>query len=68
MDDVKPVRHITGLDLAGESSGKFFAGIAVYDGDVTAIWPYQPGTIAVSGATYVGMATDSNDSATVYPQ
>ena len=69
IDDAKPVsRHITSLDLAGESTGKFYAGLAVYDGDVTAVTPYQPGTISVSGLAFVAMATDSNDSATVYPQ
>lgn len=69
IDDAKPVsRHITGLDLAGESSGRFFVGIAAYDGDVTAVWPYQPGTVSVAGSSYLGMAIDSNDAATVYPQ
>ncbi|WP_375170719.1 phage tail protein I [Marinobacter sp.] len=69
VDDAKPVsRHITGLDLAGESSGQFFAGMAFYDGEVTAVMPYQPDTVEVIGTTYVGMATDSNDMATVYPQ
>ncbi len=69
IDDAKPAsRHITGLDLAGETSGTFYAGVAIYDGDATAVWPYQPGTIVVTGPTFVGMATDSNDSATVYPQ
>ena len=69
IDDAKPAsRHITGLDLAGETSGTFYAGAATYDGDATAVLPYQPGTIAVSGPFFVGMATDSNDSSTVYPQ
>ena len=69
IDDAKPAsRHITGLDLAGETFGTFYAGAATYDGDATEVLPYQPGTIAVSGPLFVCMATDSNDSATVYPQ
>lgn len=68
IDDAKPVsRHITGLDLAGESTGQFFVGMATYDGDVTAVMPYQPAETEVAGQVFVGMATDSNDSATVYP-
>jgi len=68
VDDAKPVsRHITGLDLAGETFGKFYAGMATYDGDVTAVLPYIPGDLISTGTTYLGMATDSNDSATVYP-
>lgn len=68
VDDAKPVsRHITGLDLAGESTGIFFVGMATYDGDITAVLPYQPGETEVTGQFFVGMATDSNDSATVYP-
>lgn len=68
IDDAKPVsRHITGLDLAGESSGKFYCGLATYDGDVTAVLPYQPAETEVTGQFFVGMATDSNDTATVYP-
>lgn len=68
INDAKPVsRHITGLDLAGESTGQFFVGMATYDGDVTAVMPYQPTETEVTGQFFVGMATDSNDSTTVYP-
>lgn len=69
IDDVKPVsRHITGLDLAGESAGQIFVGMVTYDGDVTAVLPYQPTVVEVTGHMYLAMATDSNDTATVYPQ
>ncbi|QTN40918.1 phage tail protein I [Marinobacter salsuginis] len=68
IDDAKPVsRHITGLDLAGESSGQFYFGMATYDGDVTAVMPYQPTETEVVGHSFVGIATDSDDLATVYP-
>jgi len=69
VDDAKPVgRHITGLDLAGETFGTVYLGMATYDGDVTAVLPYVPGTLISTGTVYLGMATDSNDAATVYPQ
>jgi P2-related tail formation protein len=69
IDDAKPLtRHVTGLDLLGESRGKFYIGIGVYDGDVTAVLPYQPKTTQVSGPYYIGMATISVDTTTVYPQ
>ena len=68
IDDARPVsRHVTGLDLLGETRGEFYLGSGYYDGDVTAVYPYQPGTIEATGPGYVGMATDSNDTATVYP-
>lgn len=68
IDDAKPVsRHITGLDLAGESSGQFYFGMATYDGDVTAVMPYQPTETEVVGHSFVGIASDSDDLATVYP-
>ncbi|WP_375581758.1 phage tail protein I [Marinobacter adhaerens] len=68
IDEAKPVsRHITGLDLAGESAGRFYFGMATYDGDVTAVMPYQPTDTQVTGHSFVGIATDSNDLATVYP-
>lgn len=69
VDDAKPLtRHITALDLAGESKGIAYISVSVYDGDVTAVLPYQPGETEVTGPFFVGMATDSTDAATVYPQ
>ncbi|ROQ39331.1 phage tail P2-like protein [Marinobacter sp. 3-2] len=68
IDDAKPVsRHIDRLDLAGESTGQFYFGLATYDGDVTAVLPYQPIDTEVTGHYFLGASTDSNDSATVYP-
>lgn len=69
IDDAKPLtRHVTGLDLLGESRGPFFVGIGVYDGDVTAVMPWVPREVSVSGPFFIGMATDSIDATTVYPQ
>lgn len=69
IDDAKPLtRHITGLDLLGESRGKFYIGIGMYDGDVTAVYPYAAEDAQVTGAFYIGIGLDVIDTTTVYPQ
>lgn len=69
IDDAKPLtRNITGLDLVGETQGRFYTGAALYDGDITAVMPYQPGDLVSTGPLYTGAALDSFDAATVYPQ
>lgn len=69
INDAKPLtRHITGLDLQGETRGQFYVGIGQYDGDVTAVLPWQPSETSVAGAVFFGAAFDTIDSATVYPQ
>jgi phage tail P2-like protein len=69
IDDAKPLaRHITGLDLLGETRGKFHVAATTYDGDLTAVYPFTPPETEVAGQFFVGIATDSNDVATVYPQ
>lgn len=69
IDDAKPLtRHITGLDLAGESKGIFYLAAATYDGDVTAVLPFVAAETEVTGLFYLGAATDSTDTTTVYPQ
>ncbi|MGM0825699.1 MAG: phage tail protein I [Pseudomonadota bacterium] len=69
IDDAKPrTRHITGLDLLGESRGKFHIGIGMYDGDVTAVYPYAAGETQVTGPFYLGIGLDVIDTTTVYPQ
>lgn len=68
IDDAKPVsRHISGLDLAGESRGTAFVATAAYDGDVTAVLPFVAEETEVTGLFYLGAAVDSTDTATVYP-
>ncbi|WP_431026180.1 phage tail protein I [Halomonas sp. H5] len=68
IDDAKPVsRHISGLDLAGESRGTAYVATAAYDGDVTAVLPFVAEETEVEGLFYVGAAIDSTDTATVYP-
>ncbi|SHF00308.1 phage tail protein, P2 protein I family [Modicisalibacter ilicicola DSM 19980] len=69
VDDAKPLtRHITGLDLLGESRGTAYVGTTVYDGDVTAVYPFIAPESRVAGPFFVGLATDSIDTTTVYPQ
>ncbi|SDJ41695.1 phage tail protein I [Billgrantia gudaonensis] len=68
IDDAKPLtRHIVGLDLAGESRGKTYVATAAYDGDVTSVMPFVATETEVTGLMYLGAATDSIDTATVYP-
>lgn len=69
IDDAKPLtRHVAGLDLLGETRGSMYIGIGIYDGDITAVLPWQPRSVAVTGPFYLGAATDSVDTTTVYPQ
>ncbi|KAA0014432.1 phage tail protein I [Billgrantia pellis] len=69
IDDAKPLtRHITGLDLAGESKGIVYLAATVYDGDVTAVLPFVAAETEVTGLFYLGAGTDSTDTTTVYPQ
>lgn len=69
VDDAKPLtRHITGLDLLGETRGKFYVGIASYGGDETTVYPYEAADTQVAGPFFVGIGLDVIDTATVYPQ
>ncbi|EWH00546.1 phage tail protein I [Halomonas sp. BC04] len=69
IDDAKPLtRHVTGLDLLGESRGKFYIGAVSYGGDDTTVYPYEAGDTQVTGPFFVGIGLDVIDTATVYPQ
>ncbi|WP_227369839.1 phage tail protein I [Halomonas sp. M20] len=69
VDDAKPLtRHITGLDLLGESRGPLYLGSAVYDGHETTVYPYTAPDTQSSGPLYIGGALDVIDTTTVYPQ
>ncbi|WP_251978565.1 phage tail protein I [Salinicola avicenniae] len=68
VDDAKPLtRHITGLDLLGETRGPLYLGGTIYDGDQSAVYPYLPPVIASHGACYIGAGMHLIDAATVYP-
>ncbi|WP_447045334.1 phage tail protein I [Vreelandella sp. H-I2] len=69
IDDAKPLtRHITGLDLLGETRGAIHLGCTVYDGHETTVYPYVAQETQTTGAIYIGGALHSIDTTTVYPQ
>ena len=69
VDDAKPLtRHITGLDLLGETRGPLYLGCAVYDGHETTVYPYAAPTTESAGMLYIAAALDVIDTTTVYPQ
>ncbi|MCO7218009.1 phage tail protein I, partial [Halomonas sp. OfavH-34-E] len=68
IDDAKPVsRHVSALDLAGESRGTAHVASTTYDGDITMVMPFVAEETEVTGLFFLGAATDSTDTATVYP-
>lgn len=68
IDDAKPVtRHITGLDVAGETRGTTWIGCVTYDGDLTAVYPFAPDDIETNSAFYFGSGTHTIDNTIVYP-
>lgn len=69
VDDAKPLtRHITGLDLLGESRGTAYLGCTVYDGHATTVYPYIAQASQSQGTLYIGAGLDVIDTTTVYPQ
>lgn len=69
VNDAKPCsRHIVGLDLLGETRGQTFIAAAVYDGDVTTVYPYIPPETQCNGVAYAAIALDVIDTTTVYPE
>ncbi|MBY6206890.1 MULTISPECIES: phage tail protein I [Halomonas] len=68
IDGAKPLtRHVSALDLAGESRGTTWLAATVYDGDITSVMPFVAEETEVAGLMYLGAGTDSTDTATVYP-
>jgi phage tail P2-like protein len=69
IEDAKPLtRHITGLDLLGETRGKINIGCTVYDGHETTVYPYAAQETQTTGAIYIGGGLHIIDTTTVYPQ
>tara|TARA_R110002012_G_scaffold321621_2_gene550177 strand:- start:16244 stop:16861 length:618 start_codon:yes stop_codon:yes gene_type:complete len=69
IEDAKPLtRHITGLDLLGETRGKINIGCTVYDGHETTVYPYAAQETQNTGTLYLGGALHIIDTTTVYPQ
>jgi phage tail P2-like protein len=66
--DAKPLRsELIGLDIQGETQGVFYASAASYCGDITEVYPYEPGMISVYGALYNATAEHTFDDVSVYP-
>ena len=69
IDEVKPLtRHITGIDLFGETRGAFVIAANLYDGDITDVLPYQPTAVTTDGKFFIAIGADTIDATTVYPQ
>lgn len=67
LAEAKAERDVLTLEIVGESHGWAYVGAVTYDGDLTTVYPFVADETEVSGAFFVGMATDSTDTATVYP-
>lgn len=69
IEDAKPLtRHITGLDVSGETRGPLYLGCALYDGETTIVYPYAAPTTESAGLVYIGAGLDVIDTTIVYPQ
>ena len=69
LDDAKPVsRHLTGLDIYGETRGTGYVGAGTYTGEISTVYPYLATDAEVSGFLYFGVADHTIDTASVYPQ
>ncbi|MCX2525492.1 phage tail protein I [Larsenimonas rhizosphaerae] len=68
ISDAKPLtRHITGLDLLGETRGPLYVGAVVHDGDTTTVYPYSPEFIVSRGPLYHAALLEAFDTTTIYP-
>lgn len=68
IDDAKPVsRHMTGLAISLESTGKVFVGVSVYEGDELSVYPPTQRDINVSGCLAVGGREHQIDTMDIYP-
>lgn len=67
--DAKPLRsHLIGLAIYAESRGQIYFGAGTYCGDLTTVYPYEPGTVSVTGVLYHAGREHTIDSVSVYPQ
>lgn len=68
ISDAKPCsRHLLGMSINLQSSGKTYLGASAYDGDDLAVYPYTPDIISVSGPAYAGAAVHVIDLLEVGP-
>jgi phage tail P2-like protein len=68
LNEAKAERDVLTLEIVGESRGWAYIGAVTYDGDVTAVYPYAAEAAEVTGPFYLGIGSDTIDTATVYPQ
>lgn len=68
INNTKPLtRVMESFDVMAEVRGAAYIGAAVYDGDITEVYPPVPEDVESFGAFYIGAATDTFDVTTVYP-
>ncbi|ROM60413.1 phage tail protein I [Pseudomonas rhodesiae] len=68
IDDAKPVtRHLTGLAISLESTGRVFIGACVTDGDEIDVYPPTQRDIEVSGYVRLGGREHNIDTMDIYP-
>lgn len=68
ISDAKPCsRHLLGMSINLQSSGKTYLVASAYDGDDLAVYPYTPDIISVSGPAYAGAAVHVIDLLEVGP-
>lgn len=66
--DAKPLRsELIGLDIQGEVQGVFCVSAAMYCGDITTVYPYEPGVVSVYGVLSKAAAEHTIDEVSVYP-
>ncbi len=68
IDDARPVsRHMSGLAISLETSGKVFMGASVYEGDELSVYPPTQRDIDVSGHVPIGGREHHIDTMDIYP-
>jgi phage tail P2-like protein len=68
IDDAKPVsRHLTGLAISLETTGNFYIGACLYEGDEISVYPPTQRDIEVSGCIRLGGREHHIDTMDIYP-
>lgn len=68
LEEAKAERDVLSLEIVGESRGWAYIGAVTYDGDITEVYPYAAQDTQVTGPFFIGIGSDTIDTATVYPQ
>lgn len=68
IDDAKPrSRHLTGLAISLETTGRLYVGAAIYEGDEITVYPPTQRDIEVTGVIGRGGRDHTIDTLDVYP-